>query len=72
MKLLHYLFYEYNIFILKVLFNNILIMTTIKDWKTYYTSSEVKDKLKARVRSKAKKIAKVIKAEINSKETLNV
>lgn len=47
-------------------------MSTIKDWKIYYTSSEVTDKLKESVRIKAKNIAKKIKSEIQSKETFHV
>ncbi|MDP2090648.1 MAG: hypothetical protein Q8K30_03530 [Candidatus Gracilibacteria bacterium] len=47
-------------------------MSTIKDGKIYYTSSEVKEKLKESVRIKAKDIAKKIKSEILSKETFHV
>jgi len=47
-------------------------MSIIKDWKIYYTSSEVKEKLKLSVRFKAKNIAKKIKSEVNSKETIHV
>lgn len=47
-------------------------MSTIKDWNIYYTSSEVKEKLKESIRIKAKNIAKTIKSEIISKETFHV
>ncbi|MCP4524200.1 MAG: hypothetical protein GY828_08330 [Candidatus Gracilibacteria bacterium] len=47
-------------------------MSIIKDGETYYTSSEVKEKLKVSVRAKAKNIAREIKSEIHSKETVDV
>jgi len=43
-------------------------MSIIKDWKIYYTSSEVKEKLQESIRIKAKNIAKIIKSEIHSKK----
>ena len=47
-------------------------MSIKKDWKIYYTTSEVKTKLKASVKIKAKKVAKEIKNEIVFKETTHV
>lgn len=47
-------------------------MSVTKDWKTYYTTSEVKEKLQASVRVKAKNMAKKIENEINSKEQIHV
>lgn len=47
-------------------------MSIIKDWETYYTSSEIKEKLKVSVRTKAKNIATKIKSEIHSKEIVDV
>lgn len=47
-------------------------MSIKSDWKIYYTSSEVKEKLKISVRKKAKEVAKKIKNEIISKESFHV
>ena len=47
-------------------------MSIQKDWKTYFTTTEVKAKLKESVRTKATEIAKEIKNEIVNKETSHV
>ena len=47
-------------------------MSIQKDWKIYYTTIEVKAKLKESVRIKANEIVKEIKSEIVNKENIHV
>jgi hypothetical protein len=47
-------------------------MSIQKNWKIYYTTTEVKAKLKESVRIKATEIVKEIKSEIVNKETSHV
>jgi hypothetical protein len=47
-------------------------MSLQKDWKTYFTADEVKEKLRVSVRAKAGKVVEEIKREVSINEATHV